>query len=274
MAEIYYLVSSFPEIDWDSDIPFTAAGFLAENGSALAPFQENINDIILVNDLYNLESFLKGRIAEYITGASRSKDAMEAAFRRPCLLDKESMLELVESPEDSPDFIIDYLEEFQDPGDRHRNIESLFIAYFEYLKGSKSLFLRDYADFEKKYRTIIAALRMRRLGIELDEKLPGDDELKKTILANLTVPDFGVKTFFPEIEYLLELFEKDTFTRGKGIDKVRYDYLNQISFENPFVEDTIYAYLLRLMVLERWQKLDEERGKEIILSIVTGETGK
>ena len=92
--------------------------------------------------------------------------------------------------------------------------------------------------------------------------------------AFLSVPAlFKVRPFFPEIEYLLELFEDDPFTRGKGIDKVRYDFIKETGFENPFVEDAIYAYILRLMVLERWQKLDEARGKEIILYIVTGDRG-
>ncbi len=274
MSDIYYLVSSFPEVDWDINIPFTTAGFLAENKSAFLPYQENINDIILLNDLYNLESYLKGKSFEFITGSLTSSKAFETAFREPCMLDKGSMLELVEIPSGVPYFIIDYLDEYKDSRDRYKNIESLFVSYFEYLKDNKSHFLQDYGDFEIKYRTVIAALRMRRMGIKLDENFPGDDEFKKSILSNTSAPDFGVKALFPEIEYLLELFESDTFTRGRGIDKIRYDFISKTCLENYFVEDTIYAYILRLMVLERWQKLDEERGEEIIKTIVTGDIYK
>ena len=272
MLESYYIVSSLPEIEWDSDIPYTTTMFLADNESALQHFRKNINDIIMLNDLYNLESFLRVKMAEYITGVQKSKEAKEAEFREPCLLDKESMIELIESPEDLPDFVIDYLKENYDIGARYQNIESLYISYFEYLRQNESLFLQDYGDLESKLRTVIAALRIRKKGLKLDEKLSGHDEIKQHILSNFNVPDFDVKALFPEIEYLLDIFEEEPITREKGIDKIRYDYLHQMTFENPFVEKTIYSFILRLMILERWVNVDEIRGREIISSIVKGGT--
>jgi hypothetical protein len=272
MVESYYIVSSLPEIEWDSDIPFTTAMFLADNESALQHFSKNINDIIMLNDLYNLESFLRVKMAEYITGVRQSKEAKEAGFREPCLLDKESMIELIESPEDFPDFVIDYLKENYDIGARYQNIESLYVSYFEYLRQNESLFLQDYGDFESRLRTVIAALRIRKMGLKLDEKLSGHDEIKQHILSNFNVPDFDLKALFPEIEYLLDIFEEEPITREKGIDKIRYDYLHQMTFENPFVEKTIYSFILRLMILERWENVDEIRGREIISSILKGGT--
>ena len=272
MVESYYIVSSLPEIEWDSDIPFTTAMFLADNESALEQFRKNINDIIMFNDLYNLESFLRVKIAEYITGVIQSKEAKKAELREPCLLDKESMMELIESPEDFPDFVIDYLQENYDIEARYRNIESLYIAYFEYLRQNESLFLQDYGDFESKLRTVIAAIRIRKMGLKLDEKISGHEEIKQHILSNLNVPDFDLKALFPEIEYLLDIFEEEPMTREKGIDKIRYDYLNQMTFENPFMEKTVYSFIIRLMILERWENADEIRGREIISSIVKGGT--
>ncbi len=272
MPDIYYLVSSFPELEWDSDIPFNTSGFLSENEAAFLPFTKNIEDIILINDLYNLESYLKATLPNFRAGSYRSDLETDTAFREPCHLDRVAMLELIESSEGMPDFVLDYLDLYIDHEARFLNMELLFLSYFDYMQESPSRLLREYSKFEKQYRTVIAALRMRRMGVKLDENLPGDEEFKGIITANASMPDFGLKTIFREAEYLTELFEETTLTRGRGIDKIRYDFLCRDIDENPFLEDRIYSYILRLLILDRWSRLDEERGRETIHNIVSGES--
>ncbi len=271
MADLYYLVSSLPDIEWDRELPFTTASFLSENESALTPLQDNIMSIILINDVQNLESYLKERLAEFITGSSKSKESIEAEFKEPFSRDKGTMLELIESPQDCPEFMTEYLTEYYEMKERYQNIENLYISYFIYLKQSDSPFLRQYGDFEFRLRTVISALRIRKIGIKLEDKLIGDEEFIAIILTNSSAPDFGLTPYFPEISYLLELFDSDPYTREKGIDKLRYDFLQEIGTVNPFIEDTIYAYIIRIMILERWQILNIVQGESIISGIISGE---
>jgi len=267
----YYLIASLPDLKWDGEIPFPITAFLEENATALSPLSDNINDIILLNDLKNMHSYIKVQCAEYITGTKRSREAMDAEFYEPSLFDKETIRELLVEPDELPEFIVCFLAENKEYTERYENFDSLYAAYYQYLGEKDSYFFKEYSLFESSLRKVVAAFRARNQGLDMETGVPGSDEITDTILANRTASDFGLKNIFPYIGEMVEVLKEDTLNREKKLDRIRFFFLENFTGEDPFKEDCVYAYIFQLLLLERWQMLDREKGKQIVSNIVTGE---
>lgn len=272
-SHYYYFIASLPDLKWEGEAPFPITIFLEENETALSPLSDNINDIILLNDLKNMHSYyIKVQCADYITGSSqRSREALDAEFYQPSLFDKEAIRELIVEPEELPEFIVSFLAENKECVDRYNNFDSLYAAYYDYLGEKDSQFFKEYSLFESSLRKVIAAFRARSQELDLETSVPGSDEITDTILANRTASDFGLKNIFPYIGEIVEVLKEDTLNREKKLDRIRFSFLDNFAVEDPFKEDCVYAYIFQLLLLERWQLLDREKGKQIVSNIVTGE---
>ena len=267
----YYFIASLPDLRWDVEVPFPIITFLEENETALSPLSDNVNDIILLNDLKNMHDYIKVQCADYITGLKRSREAMDAEFYEPSLFDKETIRELLVEPDELPEFIVSFLAENKEYIERYENFDSLYAAYYDYLGEKDSDFFKSYSLCESSLRKVIAAFRARSQGLDMEINVPGSDEITETILANRTASDFGLKNIFPYISEMVEVFKEDTLNREKKLDRIRFSFLENFTGEDPFKEDCVYAYIFQLLLLERWQMLDREKGKQIVSNIVTGE---
>jgi len=268
----YYLIASLPDLKWETDAPFPLSTFIGENGTALSPLIDNVNDIILLNDLKNMHGYMRVHCADYITGSSnRSREALAAEFYEPSLFDRETIRELLAEPDELPEFIISFLDENKECVDRYTSFESLYAQYYQYLGEKDSYFFKEYSLFESSLRKVVTAFRARSQGLDMESSVPGSDEITDTILANRTASDFGLKYIFPYIGEIVEAFKADTLNREKTLDRIRFSFLENSTGEDPFKEDCVYIYIFQLLLLERWQLLDKEKGKQILSNIVTGE---
>lgn len=267
----YYFIASLTDLKWDGEVPYPIITFLEENETALSPIIDNVNDIILLNDLKNMHGYIKVQCAEYITGTKRSREAMDAEFYRPSLFDKETIRELLVEPDELPEFIVSFLAENKECAERYENYDSQYEAYYDYLGEKDSDFFKSYSLFESSMRKVIAAFRARSQGLDMETCIPGSDEITETIFANRTASDLGLKNIFPYIGELVEVFKEDTINREKKLDRIRFSFLENFTVEDPFKEGCVYAYIFQLLLLERWQMMDKEKGKQIVSNIVTGE---
>jgi hypothetical protein len=267
----YYFIASLPDLKWEGEAPFPITAFLEENETALSPLSDNVNDIILLNDLKNMHGYIKMQCADYITGTKRSREALAAEFYEPSLFDKETRQELLVEPDELPEFIVSFLAENKEFAERYENYDSLYAEYYDYLGEKDSDFFKDYSLFESSLRKVIAAFRARSQGLDMETSVPGSDEITDTILANRTASDFGLKNIFSYIGEMVEVFKEDTLNREKKLDRIRFFFLDNFSGVDPFREDCVYAYIFQLLLLDRWQMLDREKGKQIVSNIVTGE---
>ncbi|MBA7576968.1 hypothetical protein ES708_18814 [subsurface metagenome] len=257
---------------WEGEAPFSITAFLEENETAFSPLSDNVNDIILLNDLKNMHGYIKVQCADYIAGSSkRSREALDAEFYQPSLFDKETIREFLVEPDELPEFIVSFLAENKECTERYENFDSLYAAYYDYLGKKDSDFFKSYSLFESSLRKVIAAFRARSQGLDMEISVPGSDEITDTILANRTASDFGLKYILPYIGEMVEVFKEDTLNREKKLDRIRFSFLENFTGEDPFKEDCVYAYIFKLLLLERWQMLDREKGKQIVSNIVTGE---
>ena len=57
--------------------------------------------------------------------------------------------------------------------------------------------------------------------------------------------------------------------REKKVDLLKWQWLEENTFFKPFDFESIFAYLLRLEMIERWVTLDKQTGEQTFRELVS-----
>jgi len=273
----HYTIAALPELRWDSELPGTVFDFLEDFKVPLEPLRDGISDILLLNDVKNMELILKSRL-DIPDKFSGNKDDGKIDFYNARVVEPDELELFLEDPfvnrphDNYPDFMIDYFLNYKFDEDRHTNIEELYISYFRYMQTRENGFLRYYGRIAATIRTVMAAKRLMRRGLDLEKNLKGDYFIVSTILENKNSSDLGLKHIFPEVAEVIALFDRarDPLEAERDLDRIRFELMAQVGRESPFADHIIYSYIIGFQVRNRWNTLDDEKGKAILDNIIEG----
>lgn len=138
-------------------------------------------------------------------------------------------------------------------------------------------FLKRWFAFDLELNNIKVAYVARKMEKEAwndfvipDPKVLEDDEnfynwLKKYAM----VSDFNLKFWVSYSEELFSILDKeDLLEREKSLDLFRWNKIEEFSMDYSFDISAVLAYLLKLQIVERWQNLDLQEGKELLQAMV------
>ena len=85
-------------------------------------------------------------------------------------------------------------------------------------------------------------------------------------------PGPGTSGLGGEVEWLEQLVKisetEELVEREKKIDRLRWNWMEDAIFFDYFTVERIFAFLLKLEMIERWISLDKERGNQLFRSII------
>lgn len=147
------------------------------------------------------------------------------------------------------------------PGMSYEN--QLTTLYYEHLLNSKNSFIRNWFNFNKVLTNITTALLCRKYEMPYEFQVLGMDETAE-IIRKSHARDFGVSSDFHYVEELIGIAKIEDFEeREKALDKIRWDYLDEITFFEYFTIDRIMAFILKLGMVERWLAIDKKHGSQL-----------
>lgn len=270
----HYLVGALPKLTWDSELPSTLEKFLDDHWFLLESLYDPLKDILLQNDLYNIELVLRSQIPRSKAGPDQGPQPIE--IYKPNYLEVEDIVLFLQEPFQNmpdpnfPEFIVDYFLQHRTPQDRVDHLEDLFIGYFVYLQNCKSGFVRYYGRIATVIRTVLAAQRILQLGLNLEEHLKGDPYIVQTILENRSSSDLGLKSIFPEVVDIINLFNKEPVELEHDLDRIRFKLMEEVGRETPFGDHILLSYIIGFQVRDIWNSLNEQRGDRVLDHIVQG----
>jgi len=216
---------------------------------------EEINLILLGQDVFMVEKLLSGKTV-----------AMQHA-----LFNAEFWSEQIKSPQEGPDFILNFLRESHDSsaGFGPKSADRLYGAYYDYvLSETRNGLIRGYFGFERDLRNILTAVRARKKGLDPGEHLVADgaaaDEglisagTLTERLCSSNAEDFGLSADYPWVESLIA--EAYPPKRQELIEQILWNYLDENTGDDPFHFNSILSYLLKVQMLEKRLALSEEQG--------------
>ena len=129
--------------------------------------------------------------------------------------------------------------------------------------------MADWYRLNLNLDNILTALIARRQGWNVGRYIQGDDEVTEMIRTNNT-KDFDLSLEYDYVKELMQIVEEpDPVQKERRIDAFKWVWLDEQTFFDPFSIEAVFAYLCKLAMLRRWEKLDPQQGRETFERIIS-----
>lgn len=267
MAGFYCLLSGLPHLRLEdaAEVPVSVAGMrdLLDEVCPDGRDARMLDLFFLHGDCRNLVSLLKDGAAELpYVGVYSREELLE-------MIDDASE-DVFEDDARFPAFMAEFVREFAE----HRGEVSYFaedrimLRYWEYLKENGTGFIARWAELNMNVSNILTALICREQGWNVADYIYGNNDVTYMIL-NRQTPDFDLSREVDCVPELMRIVqETDPVTKERRIDCLKWAWLEDETFLEPFDVNAVFAYLLKVQMLERWAMLDPVRGREAFTGII------
>jgi hypothetical protein len=272
MANYYCLIAGLPEIDFSDSHPGYSMDELVEQlHESLTPWDARLmaNFFFLQRDCKNLVGYLKDPEAEL---------KYQGAYTR------EQYKDLVKSAEEMnfnvhryPSFLSIFAREWSFNKDKKGYFpedEILYLFYKYAIDNCSNKFVREWYQMNMDINNILTAILARKYGWNIADYIKGEGEVQEKLREENT-PDFGLSR---EMDYMKELIQiadqDDPVKKEKMIDALKWLWLDDNTFFEPFGIESVFAYMCKLEMQYRWANLDVEKGKESFEQIIENLRGE
>lgn len=264
-SKYYYLVAGLPEISLeDSKLSYTVADFKTEIYSGLsASNQELMNLFYLKFDNVNVLKLLKDKEAEIDKRGNFSADELSEYIS---ILKEGGEI----SPKVFPAYLSTFLSEALDtPAERAVLQEDRLAAlYYEYAMACGNPFVSSWFEFNLNINNILVAFTARKFKWDIVDNIVGQTEVCEALRTS-SARDFGLTGEVDVFENLQKISEiTELVEREKKLDALRWNWMEDAIFFDYFTIERVFAFLLKLEMIERWIALDKEKGNQLFRSII------
>jgi len=254
--EYYCLVAGLPDLVFEQNVKKFDFKALVEDVYEQTKEQDRefIRELFYPYDHQNLHYLLRGR---------------DDLFDDKGFFSLDFLKEHLDIPEEMPQYLIDIVRKFRlghelgDQSDDYYNMSHYIWSRFyqEITEKSKNRFIRSWFEFDQILRNIQSAWMCRKLDIPMEEQLIGWDETINHFIKN-NLPDFGLRRDISFGEQIFNLLDEDVdlLEREFRFDQIRWQMADELTTFNYFDIDKVLAFLAKADILDRWLKLDNERG--------------
>ena len=141
----------------------------------------------------------------------------------------------------------------------------------------ESAFVKDIVNFRLELRSLVAALRRRRLGMAA----PGDQEVwgcrrwLPSIRRQWQQPDFGLKMAVPWIAEANKLLESGDSAGLQRLQmELNWNHYRRVAGGHTFDFEAVVLYVLRWDMIDRWVRYDGQAAQVRFQKLVEEGLGK
>lgn len=146
--------------------------------------------------------------------------------------------------------------------------DELQLAFYEYAMQCPDKMISDWYKLNLDINNILTAMIARKNGWNVSDFIKGDNEVTEMIRTN-TTKDFDLSAEYDYVKDLMTIVDcEDPVEKEKKIDAFKWLWLEEQTFFNIFSVDAVFAYLCKVNMLTRWEKLDVEQGQAKFRQII------
>lgn len=188
---------------------------------------------------------------------------------------KATLNEYIESQEELPSYVLEYLEEYEKDEDRKKHFAKLIARYFQVERKKAKGALAEFLKFENEWRILVAAYRAKKSEKSIADKLKYEDLSDPIVQIAIAQSDAPGPFEFPFEYEQLDTELKNTgpnpTKQMRALAKFRFDFYKDMGADFPFRLRQIMAYLMQLFVLEDLFALNEIEGKKQLEKLMENE---
>lgn len=260
----YYLIAGLPDLTIDQGkLQFGSLEFRDLLKSELhRKDYELIEWLFLPNDNLNLLSLLNKDERQWNTNGIYTRDQLELAILEVVNPDKIISDEKSGVKDYLKQFILSYYSEVRLMPEISAENELTYLYYKEALKVDND-FLRQWFEFEVNLRNVIIFNSAQKYNLPFENELIGDTQLAKA-LRQKTGRDIGDASEWQYFDRANQISEsQDIASKERAIDQLKWSVLDEMNIFNYFSIEIIISYMIKIMIIERWLKLDPKTGEEL-----------
>ena len=262
--QYFYLIAGLPRLSFqDEHLPFSAKTFLDDLKNKI-----DKKDLKLICMLYYTRD---------------NQNLLNLLFNKNDKLKPEgcySLNELKKGIEGSfllPRYMNDFINSFKENKNRYAEADweaKLTEAYFKEVMKCRNDFLSEWIEFELNLKNILLFLSNRKHSLPFSEFVIEANEIAAMIKENLDT-DFSTEPSINFMSAVVKIMETENLVeREKKIDLLRWKKLEEMSFFHYFTVEAILSFIIKLMIIERWIMLKQEKEKDFLPSILNSFTEK
>lgn len=256
----YYLVAGLPDLILDNTKKVLSLSTFIGEVSEHVSSQDAALFILLrlCFDNRNLVNLLEKKEKEFDVRGNFSKDDLEQEIKIPEML---------------PNYMQTFLEAYKEGKLLFPELsleDQLNWLYYDEITTHSNAFIREWFTFDLDLRNVLAGLNCRKLSensknAEKDFSRPQSiicrNDVSELVLKS-NAPDFSLSSRFSWVEKLLSFSQDNLVEYEKDIDMLKWEMLNELTTFTYFQIETIIAFCIKLGMVERWQELEPQIGKE------------
>lgn len=170
-----------------------------------------------------------------------------------------------------PHYMVDQLRQYQKPESNPDRVEVERVVadrYYEYIMEHGNDFLKEYIQFEYNTSNLLAYVEAGNHATDPWRFISGDtifvqnlrEDKSVTMAASAGFEMFNEITCYAELPFLSE--------KEMRYDEVRWRMIEEMVFFDEFTINSILAYLMKILLIERWVRLEKEAGEEKLRGMV------
>ncbi|MBR3758061.1 MAG: DUF2764 family protein [Bacteroidaceae bacterium] len=270
MSSYYCLMAGLPDIALDdSRGAQSVADFKAELAEVLTEADKKLMFYFYLRyDCLNLVKLLKDSSAEISPLGNYSHEQYEDMMT--------SAREMNFNVHRYPSFLSVFAREFAYNKDKEGYFpeDALLLEYYKYALKCPNRVLREWFEMNLNVTNILTALIAKKYGWNVADYIQGENEVCEMI-RNSNARDFGLGLELDYVADLMKIVEcEDPVEKEKRIDAFKWLWLEEKTFMDVFSVEAVFAYMCKLEMLERWEKLDVETGRETFRQIIENLRGE
>ena len=263
--EYYCLIAGLPDIEIeDNKLTFSIADFKEEVRPQLSNDDARLLDLFFMKfDNQNLLRYLKNKDTEFDNRGNITKQELEECFQ---LINEEY------EPKNQyfllyfKTFVSEYKKAEHTDTDAAKWENRLTELYYQWAMKCNNKLVSDWFAFNLNLNNILAAYISRKYQISVEAL--GDNEVAESIKTS-NQRDFGLTGTFEGLDAFQRLAdEADLFEREKKIDLLKWQWLDEQTFFKYFSMERVFAYLVKLEIIERWVALDPIEGGKLFRELI------
>ncbi len=140
--------------------------------------------------------------------------------------------------------------------------------YYAYAMRCDNPFVAAWFELNLNINNILTAITARKYGLNKADYIVGDNDVAN-LLRTSNARDFGLGDSVEYLPALLRIAEEtDLYVRERRMDQLKWAWLDEQTFFIPFDIESVFAYMLRLEIIERWAMLDKARGEKTFRELI------
>nr|WP_321357565.1 DUF2764 family protein [uncultured Draconibacterium sp.] len=263
--EYYCLIAGLPDLFFDENkTTVTSSAFRDELQHQLSPPDFKLVEyLFLPFDNLNLLNVFFGQNKPYFYLGNITKHELGFQF----------------SPENEeiqlPDYMKTFISWMKGNDKKHADLHAkniLTTLFYEHALECPNSFLQNWFRFELNLKNIFTAFNCKQYNYDLETHLlqvEGEDSVHPLLMEKKLKADY-FEELLPYHEELFRIAESNLewIEKEKAVDKIKWEYLDENTFFHFFTIEKVLAFTMKLLLIERWMKLDKETGKQLLDKLI------